>query len=105
MRQADVCREHTMRESRQRLLGIVRVNRRQAAEMSGVERLQKVERFRTAHLADEYPVWTMAQRRAYQSGDRHRRHRLLLAERHLRASRLEPHEVRLVDQNLRRLLD
>jgi hypothetical protein len=35
------------------LLGGVRVNRAEASEMTGVERLQKVERFRPANLADE----------------------------------------------------
>ena len=73
--------------------------------MSGVERLQKVERLRAAHLADEDPVRTMPQRRSHQVGDRHRRHRLFLAERRLRSSRLEPDEIRLVDPDLGRLLD
>ena len=53
MRQADIRRQHAVREARQRLLGGVRVNRAQAAEMAGVERLQQVERFCAAHLADE----------------------------------------------------
>ena len=105
MRQADVRGQHAVREPRQRLLGGVRVDRRQAAEMAGVERLQQVERFRTAHLADEDAIGTMAERRAHQVGDGHGGHRLFLAERHLRSSRLEPNEVRLVDEDLGRLFD
>src|SRR4029434_22722 len=90
-----------MREPREGLLGVVRVDCRQAAEMSSVERLEKVERLRTANLTNEYPVRTMAQCRSHQIGDRHCGHRLLLAERHLRSSRLEPHEIRLCDYGSR----
>ena len=73
--------------------------------MAGVQRLQQVERFRAAHFADQNPVGPVPQRGAEQVGDRDRRQRRFLAERGLRAPRLEPHEVRLVDQDLGRLLD
>src|SRR4029450_3669344 len=84
MWEADVRCQHTVRKSRQRLLGVVGVDCRQTTKMSGVECLEKVECLRTAHLADEDAVGTMSQCRSYQISDRHRRHRLLLAERRLR---------------------
>src|SRR4051794_38537258 len=59
MRQADVRGQDAVREPRQGLLGGVRVDRRQTAEMPGVQRLQQVERFRASHLSDQYPVGTM----------------------------------------------
>ena len=45
-----------MREPRQCLLGGVRVNRRQAAEVAGVERLQQVERLRTADFSNQNAI-------------------------------------------------
>ena len=73
MGQPDIGRQHAVREARERLLGGVRVDRAQAAEVAGVERLQEVERFRPAHLADEDAIRAMAQRGAQQVGDRDRR--------------------------------
>ena len=71
----------------------------------GVQRLQQVERFGAADLTDEDAIGPVPQGRAQQVGDRDRRQRRLLAERRLRAPRLEPKHVRLVEVNLRRLLD
>src|SRR5215216_4389727 len=88
MRQSDVSGQHTMREPRKRLFGVVRVDRRHASKMTGVEGLQEVECLRTANLPDKNPVWTMPERRPHQIGDRHGGHWLFLAERHLRSSRL-----------------
>src|SRR5262245_25973319 len=105
MRQADVCSQDTMREPRERLLGVVRMDRRHASEMAGVKRLQKVERLRTANLPDKNPIGPMAERRANEIGDGDGGHRLFLAERRLSASRFEPNEIWLVDQDLGRLLD
>ena len=73
MRQADVGGQDAMRQPRQCLLGGVRVNRAQAAEMAGVQRLQQVERFRAAHLADQDPIRPVPQRGPEQVGDRDRR--------------------------------
>src|SRR5262245_6547466 len=105
MWQTDVCSQDTMREPRQRLFGVVRMDRRHASQMAGVERLQEVKRLRTANLPDENPVGAMPERGSYQIGDCHGGHRLFLAERHLSASRFEPNEIGFLDQYLRRLLD
>ena len=63
---------------------------RQAAQVAGVERLQQVERFAAAHLADEDAIGPVPQGGAHEVGDRDGRERRLLAERRLRAPRLEP---------------
>ena len=105
MRKPDVGGQDAVRQARQRLLGGVRVNRAEAAEMAGVERLQQVERLGAAHLADEDAIGSVSKRRAQQVGDGDRRQRRFLSERHLRATRLEPQQVRLVEMNLGRLLD
>src|SRR5215207_7846448 len=105
MRQSDVCSQHTVREPCQRLFGVVRMDRRHAAEMPGVERLQKVERFRTTNLPYEDPIGTMAKCRPNQVGDSHGGHWLFLAKRRLRSSCLEANEIRFVDQNLGRLFE
>jgi hypothetical protein len=59
VREADVRRQHAMCQPRERLLGVVRVNRRKASEMACIEGLQQVKRFRTADLANEDAVGTM----------------------------------------------
>src|SRR5687767_5424688 len=105
MRETDVCGQHTMREPRQRLFGVVRMDRGHAPEMAGVESLQEVERLRTTNLPYEDPIGTMAQCRPNQVGDGHGWHRLLLAKRYLGSSRLEPNEIGLVDENFGRLFD
>jgi hypothetical protein len=58
-----------------------------------------------AHLAHEDAIGPVPQGRPQQVGDGHGRQRRFLPERRLRAPRLEPHEVGLVDENLGRLLD
>src|SRR5438270_10631627 len=73
--------------------------------MPCVERLEQVEGFGATDLADQDPVRAMPERRAQQIGDRDGRQRRLLAERRLRASRLESDEVRLLDHDLGRLFD
>ena len=85
----DIRRQHAVREARERLLGGVRVNRAQAAEVACVERLQEVERFCPTHLSNEDAIRAMAERRAEQVGNRDRRERRLLAERCLSAARFE----------------
>jgi hypothetical protein len=94
-----------MCEARQRLLGRIRVNRRQASEMARVERLQQVEGLRASHLSDDDAIRSMSQRCSNQIGDRDRRQRCLVSERDLRATRFEPEQIRFVEMNLRRFLD
>ena len=101
----DVRRQHAVRQARERLLGGVRVNRAQAAEMAGVQRLQQVERLGAAHLADQDAIGPMTERGAEQVGDRDRRQRRLLSERRLSAPRFEAQHVRLVEVDLGGLLD
>ena len=67
MRQSDVSGQHTVREPCQRLFGVVRMDRRHAPEMAGVECLQEVERFRTTNLAYEDPIGTMAKCRPHRT--------------------------------------
>src|SRR4029453_13953944 len=100
MPQADVRGEHTMREARQRLFGVIRVDRRHAPQVPGFEGLKQVKRLRTTPLPDENPVWTVAERRPDQVSDGYGRHRLLLAKRRLSAAGLEANEIRLFDENL-----
>src|SRR5215204_789354 len=99
------CQRNGFPRAPMRLFGVVRVNRRHASKMTGVEGLQEVECLRTANLPDKNPVWTMPERRPHQIGDRHGGHWLFLAERHLRSSRFEANEIGLVDENLGRLFD
>src|ERR1043165_1975698 len=97
MRQPHVRGEDTVRESGERLLRAVRVDRRQASEVPRVECLQKIERFRAANLTNDDAIRTMAECRPHQIGDRHRGYRLLLAEWRLSSSRFEANEVGLLN--------
>ena len=81
------------------------MNGADGALMSGVKRLQQVERFRTSNFADENAIRPMPQRRPQKIGNRYRRQWCLLAEWLLGPSRFKSHEVWLVDLNLRRLFD
>jgi hypothetical protein len=81
MRQADVGGQHAVRQPRQRLLRRVRVDRRQAAEMPRVQRLEQVNasapRTSPSRMrSGDDGGWLQ------QIGDRDRQ-RLLLAERRL----------------------
>ena len=105
MRQTDIGRQNAMCQARECLLRRVRVNGAQAAEMARVQRLQQIESFGAADLADENAIRPVPQCRAKQIRDRHRRQRRLLSERRLRAARLQTKDVRFVEVNLRRLLD
>ena len=80
VREADVRGQDTVCQPRERLLGVVRVDRREASEMACVESLQQVKSFGPAHLAHEDPVGTMPQGRANKVRDRHCRHRVFLAK-------------------------
>ena len=73
--------------------------------MTRVERLQQVERFRPAQLADKDAIGAMAEAGAYEVGDGDGRQRLFLAERGLRATGFEAQDIGLVEMNFRRLFD
>ena len=73
--------------------------------MARVQRLQQVERFAAADLADEDAIGPMPKRRAEQVRDGDRRQRRFLSERRLRAPGLEPQHVRFVEMNLGGFLD
>ena len=71
----------------------------------GVERLEQIERLGATDLPDEDAIRPVTKRRADQIRNGHRRQRLFLAERDLRAPCLEAEQVRLVEMNLGRFLD
>jgi len=56
VREADVRRGNATGEPCERLFGRVRVQSAQAAKVASVRRLEEIERFRAAHLADEDSV-------------------------------------------------
>ena len=68
----DVGRQDAMRQPHQRLVGGVRVNRAEAAEVARVQGLQQIECLGAAHLADEDAIGPMPERRPQQVGDGHR---------------------------------
>src|SRR5437870_4935378 len=94
-----------MGQARQRLLGRVRVDRTQAAQMTGIEGLKQIERFRPPNLADDDAIGPMSQRRPQEIRNRHRWKRLLPSEWRLRAPSFESHEVGFLQVDLRGLLD
>ena len=100
MRKSDVGREHTMRQPRERLLSGVRMDRAQAAEMSGVQRLQQVECLGAADFADQNAIGPMTKGGSEKICNRHRRQGRLLPQRRLRTSRFEPKHVRFVQMDL-----
>ena len=61
VRQADIGRQDAMRQARECLLGGVRVDGAQAAEMARVQRLQQVEGLGAADLADEDAIGPVPQ--------------------------------------------
>ena len=81
------------------------MNRGQTPEVTGVERLQQIERFSASHFADENPIGPMPKRRAYEVRNRHGWQRRLLSEGRLRAACFESDEVRFLQMNLRGLFD
>src|SRR5262245_62156762 len=105
MRKPHICSEHTVRQAGERLLGGIRVNGAQAAEMTGVERLQKIEGFRPANLANQNAIRSVPQGRAEQISDGDRGQRRLLPERSLGSSRFQSKYVRFVEVNFRSLFD
>ena len=100
MRQPDIGGQDTVGQPRERLLGGVRVDRAQAAQVPGVERLEQIEGFGATHFAHQDAIRTMSQCSAQEVCDRDRRYRRLLPQRYLRTPRFESDEVRLFDPNL-----
>src|SRR5581483_11041708 len=105
VRQSDVRREDAMRHSRQCLVGGVCVDRAQASKVTGIEGLQEVECLSPAYLADDDAIGPVPECCAEQVGDRDSGQRRLMSERHLRASRFESEEIRLLKMDFRGLLD
>src|SRR5262245_43654001 len=105
MRKPHIRSANTVRQAGERLLGRIRVNGAQAAEMPGVECLQKVEGFRPANLADEDAIRPVPQGRPEQVSDGHRGQRRLLPERSLGASRFQSKYVWFVEVDFRSLFD
>src|SRR5688572_31165698 len=97
VRQPDICRQYAVRQASERLLGRVRVNRTQAPEMTGVQRLEEVERFGAADFPHENAIRAVTQRGAEEVRDGDRGQRSLLAERCLRTPRFEADHVRFVE--------
>jgi len=62
--------------------------------------LERHERFGAADFPNEDAIGPMAEGGAKQIGDGHGWHRRFVAERGLRASRLEPQQIRLLEMNL-----
>ncbi len=92
--------EHERLEPRQRVGGTVRVDGRHRTVVTGVQRLEHVERFAAADLTDDEPVGPHPQRRPHQRPDRDTPGPL-----RVRRARFEPHHVRLREPQLGRLLD
>jgi hypothetical protein len=103
--QTDVRGQHAMGEPRQRLLSRVRVDRAEASEVAGIERLQQVERLGTTHLSDEDSIGPVTEGRPQQVGNRDGRQGRLVTQRRLRAPRFEAHPIWLVDCDLGCFLD
>jgi hypothetical protein len=105
VRQADIRSQNTMRETRQGLLGRVRMNRAQTPEMPGVQRLQQIECLCPSHFPNEDAIRPMTERRPKKIGNRDRAQWRLLAERSLRTTRFQPKHIRFRKVNLGGFLD
>jgi hypothetical protein len=99
-RERDTAVERERLETRERVARVVRVKRRERAVVARVASLQHVERFAAAHFADDQAVGAHAQRRAHEVADIHRAGALSVGR-----PRFEPHNVRLPELQLGRLLN
>ena len=99
-RELDPRHEHHRLEPVERVTRRVGVDRRQRPLVTGVHRLEHVQRLGAANLADDDPVGPHAQRVADQLADPD----LALAL-DVRRPRLEPHPVLLLQLQLGRILD
>src|SRR6185295_1354269 len=97
VRQSDVRREDAVRQSRQRLVGGVCVDRAQASEVTGIEGLQQVECLSPADLADDDAIGPVPEGCTKQVGDRDSWQRCLMSQRHLCPSRFESKKVWLIE--------
>src|SRR5947199_5204297 len=104
-RQTDIRSEHAVCEPRERLLCGVCMDCAQAAEMTCVEGLQEVKRFRASDLADQDSIGPMTKGCTHQIRDRDGRQRLLLSKRYLPSACFEPKQIRFLEVNLGRLLN
>jgi hypothetical protein len=91
---------HHVLEARERVTRRVGVDRRHRALVAGVHRLEHVHRLDAAHLADDDAIRPHAERVA----DKIARHDLA-ASLDVRRAGLEPHDVLLLQPQLRRVLD
>ena len=99
-RQVEARHQHHRLDARERVALAVGVDGRQRAVVAGVHRLQHVERLGAAALADDDPVGPHAQRVAEEVADAD-----LAGALDVGRPRLEAHDVRLVEQQLGRVLD
>lgn len=74
----DVGRQDAVRQAHECLLGGVRMDRAERALMAGVQRLEQVERLRTADFTHEDAIGAVPERRAQQVGNGHCGERSLL---------------------------
>ena len=81
------------------------MNRRHAAKVSRVERLEQVECFGAADLTHDDAIRPVTQRGTKQVRDRHRRHSVTTTKRRTLPSRFKPDIVGLPKHDLRCLLD
>ena len=81
-------------------VGRVRVRRRERAVVAGVHRLEHVERFAAAALADDDAVGTHAERVLHEIADR-----VLAAAFEVRGARFQRDDVRLLELELGGVLD
>ena len=105
VREPDVGRQNAVRQSRQRLLGGVRVDGAERALVAGVERLQQVERLCAAHFANQDPIGPVPQRRPQRSAIVTAGSGASWPNGRWWPARLEADQVGLLDQDLGRLLD
>ena len=99
-RQLEAAHEHHRLETGERVARVVGMGRRERAVMTGVHGLQHVERLAAADLADDDAVRTHTQGVLHEVADRD----LALAL-DVRGTRLERHDMRLLELQLGRVLD
>ena len=99
-RKIEAGHQHHRLDARERVALAVGVNRRQRAVVTGVHGLQHVERFGAAALADDDAVGAHAQGVADKVADAD-----LAGAFDVGRPRLQPHDVRLIEQQLGRVFD
>src|SRR5687768_9518103 len=94
-----------MCQSRERLLGRVRMDRAETTEMARVQCLEKIECLGAAHFTHEDAIRTMTKGGPEEIRDRNRREGRLVSKRRLRTPRFQPDDVRLLQMDLGCFLD